>query len=519
MFWHLVWKKKKFNLRKHNMEFVLSAKKINKSFGTAHVLKDVTFDLKYGEIHGLLGENGAGKSTLIKIMAGDYFMDSGEIFMDGEPVQITKPAESLDLGIRVIYQEFNLVKTLSVAENIYIGELPRTSLGLVDKKEMNRWAEDLLSGLGIEVDVCELVENISVAEQQLVEIAKALSREAKILIMDEPTAALSDQETSKLFDVVRSLRDKGKSVIFITHRLSEQFEMADRITVLRDGQTVGTVHSKDVNDDDLVRMMVGREVGSLYPRHLSEPGEIIFQAENLYVNNKIQDISFHIRRGEIVSFFGLMGAGQEEICKALIGAPPVQSGKMYLNGKEHTVRNLREANSKGVGYVSSDRKTEGLLPEMSLGSNITTASFRKFVKYKLFTQKKKEYNVSEHWIKRMNIRCRNQQQNIGSLSGGNQQKGMISRWLSNDIKLLILNMPTRGVDVGAKAEIYTILEELANEGVAVLVFSLELLEVLGISDRIYVLCEGDITAEVPIAQADQDTLMKYAVAKYLHVGG
>jgi ABC-type sugar transport system ATPase subunit len=479
----------------------------------------VTFDLRYGEIHGLLGENGAGKSTLIKIMAGDYSMDSGEILIDGKPEPITKPAESLKLGIRVIYQEFNLVKTLSVAENIYIGGLPRNKLGLVDKKEMNRKAENLLAELGIQVDVREIVENISVAEQQLVEIAKALSSQARILIMDEPTAALSDQETSKLFNVVRALRDKGKSVIFITHRLSEQFELSDRITVLRDGQTVGTVDSKDVDTDTLVKMMVGRELGSLYPRHLAKSDEVIFEAKNLHVNHKIKDISFNIRKGEIVSFFGLMGAGQNEICKALIGDPPVKSGTMLLNGTTLAVNNLREANIKGIGYVSNDRKQEGLLPAMSLTSNVTTASFRKLSKFNIFTQRKMEEKVTQNWIKRMNIRCRNQQQHISTLSGGNQQKAMISRWLCNDIKLLILNMPTRGVDVGAKAEIYTILEELANEGVAVLVFSLELLEVLGISDRIYVLCEGDITAEIPIEKANQDNLMKYAIAKFLHLGG
>lgn len=502
-----------------SMDFILSAKEINKSFGTAHVLRDVTFDLRYGEIHGLLGENGAGKSTLIKIMAGDYSMDSGEILIEGKPTQINRPAESLKLGIRVIYQEFNLVKTLSVAENIYIGGLPRNKLGLLDRKEMNRRAAKLLEELGIELDVHETVGNISVAEQQLVEIAKALSEQARILIMDEPTAALSDQETSKLFNVVRGLRDKGKSIIFITHRLSEQFQLSDRITVLRDGQTVGTVNSRETDTDSLVKMMVGRELGSLYPRHLAQPGEVIFEVKNMRINDKIKDISFNIRRGEIVSFFGLMGAGQNEICKALIGDPPFREGTMVLNGKQIVVNNLLEANMKGIGYVSGDRKQEGLLPEMSLTSNVTTASFRKLAKFKIFTQKKLEEKVALNWIKRMSIRCRNQQQQINTLSGGNQQKAMISRWLCNDIKLLILNMPTRGVDVGAKAEIYTILEELAKEGVAVLVFSLELPEVLGISDRIYVLCEGDITAEAPIEKANQDLLMKHAISKFLHSGG
>jgi len=266
-------------------------------------------------------------------------------------------------------------------------------------------------------------------------------------------------------------------------------------------------------------MMVGREVGNLYPRHFGNIGDVIFEAKNLHINDRVKDISFHIRKGEIVSFFGLMGAGQEAICKGLIGDPPVRGGTMYLNGEELVINNLREANKKGVGYVSSDRKQEGLLPAMDLTSNVTTAAFRKLAKFRIFTQKRTEERVTQNWIKRMSIRCRSQHQQIDSLSGGNQQKAMIARWLSNDTKFLILNMPTRGVDVGAKAEIYTILEELANEGVAILVFSLELLEVLGISDRIYVLCEGDITAEVPIAEASQDILMKYAVAKYLHAGG
>lgn len=501
------------------MENILSARKINKTFGTSHVLCDVSFDLRHGEIHGLLGENGAGKSTLIKIMSGDYAMDSGEILYEDKLVHINKPADSLDLGIRVIYQEFNLVETLSVAENIYIGGMPRKKSGLVDVKEMNRQAEKLLTELGIEVNVRELVSDIPVAEQQLVEIAKALSKEARVLIMDEPTAALSDQETSKLFDIMRGLRDKGIAIIFITHRLSEQFALSDRITVLRDGQTVGTVNSKDVNDDDLVKMMVGRDVGDLYPRHRVEPGEVIFEANNLSVNDRIKDISFNIRKGEIVSFFGLMGAGQEEICKSIIGDPPVKSGTMFLNGEELIIQNLRQANSKGLGYVSSDRKQEGLLPIMSLKSNITSAALKKLAKFNFFTQDKVEGEVTQNWIERMKIRCKDKEQEIESLSGGNQQKAMIAKWLSNDIKFLILNMPTRGVDVGAKVEIYTILEELANEGVAILVFSLELLEVLGISDRIYVLCEGEVVAEVPIEEANQDILMKHAVSKFLHFGG
>ena len=498
---------------------IFEAKNINKSFGTAHVLKDVSFELRPGEIHGLIGENGAGKSTLMKIIGGDYTLDSGELFYEGEPVNIKSPPDSLELGIRIIYQEFNLARALTVAENIYMGHLPRTKNGMVDWKEMNRSAEKLLADLGILVNVREKVSDISVAEQQLVEIAKALSQEARILIMDEPTAALSDQETDKLFAIVRGLREKGISVVFITHRLSEQFQLSDRITVLRDGEAVGTLDIKDATNDILVRMMVGRDLADLYPRHRTEPGDIIFEAEDLQINDRVKNISFNIRKGEIVTFFGLMGAGQDEICKAILGDPPLLSGTMKLHGEELKVDNLRQANKKGLGYVSSDRRDEGLVPVMGLQGNITLAALKKLFGSVGLIKNKTEYDVAGDWIGRLGIRCSSQNQQIALLSGGNQQKAMIARWLTNEIRLLILNLPTRGVDVGAKVEIYKLLEELAKEGVAILVFSLELPEVLGISDRIYVLCEGEVIAEVPIEEADQDILMKHAVAKFLHFGG
>ena len=501
------------------MGIVLEARKINKSFGSAHVLRDVSFELRRGEIHGLIGENGAGKSTLMKIIGGDYTLDSGELFYEGKPVIISSPADSLALGIRIVYQEFNLVRSLTVAENVYLGDIPRTKNGLVDWKEMYSNAEAFLCEMGIRIDVRQKVSDISVAEQQLIEIAKSLSKEARVLIMDEPTAALSDQETSKLFDIVRGLRDKGLAIVFITHRLSEQFALSDRITVLRDGQTVGTLDTKDATNDILVKMMVGRELADLYPRNRTEPGEVIFEAENLQIDDRIKNISFNIRKGEIVSFFGLMGAGQDEICKSIIGDPPLRGGAMRLHGEDLIIKNLCQANAKGLGYVSSDRREEGLIPVMSLQGNITLAALKKLFGPRGIIRTRSEQDVAGNWIDQLGIRCSGQMQQVSLLSGGNQQKSMIARWLTNDIKLLILNLPTRGVDVGAKVEIYRLLEKLANEGVAVLAFSLELPEVLGISDRIYVLCEGEVMAEVPIAEADQDILMKHAVAKFLHFGG
>ena len=496
------------------MSAIFTATDINKSFGTAHVLKNVSFELHSGEVHGLLGENGAGKSTLMKIIGGDYTKDSGELVFDGKPIHVNTPADSLALGIRIIYQELNLLTDLTVAENIYIGDIPKASSGLVDWKRMYSDAEKLLRNLGIDIDVRKKVCELTVAEQQMVEISKALSKEARILIMDEPTAALSDQETEKFFDLVRDLKKNGLAVVFITHRLSEHHALTDRITVLRDGQTIGTVMMNESTDDLLIRMMVGRELSDLYPRNRVKPGEVIFEAKDLCVNERVKDISFNIKRGEIVSFFGLMGAGQEEICKAIIGDIPLQSGTMTLNGEDLVVKNLCVANQKKIGYVSSNRKTEGIIPAQSLRTNITLASLKKLAKF-FFVNQKEEKNTANEWIDKMTIRCKNQEQLIASLSGGNQQKAMIARWIANDSKLLILNMPTRGVDVGAKAEIYTMLEELTKQGVAVLVFSLELAEIIGISDRVYVLCEGSVTAEVPYAEAVQDTLMTHAVAKFI----
>ena len=497
------------------MDAILSVDNINKSFGQNHVLQDVKFDLRYNEIHGLIGENGAGKSTLMKIIAGDYTMDSGEISYCGKPVIIKSPAEVLAMGIRIIYQEFNLVRALTVAENICLGNAPKTKNGLVDWKEMNKRAERIIEMMGESIKVTEKVRDLSIAEQQLVEIAKALSMESKVLIMDEPTAALNDQETHKLFSLLRKLRDGGLSIIFITHRLAEQFELSDRITVLRDGITVGTLETKETTTDQLVKMMVGRELKDLYAREKGlEPGELIFKAEGLNVSDRIKNVNLHVRAGEIVTVFGLMGAGQDELCKAIVGDIPLRGGQMTLNGKPLSIKNTTDAKNAGLGYVSNDRKNEGLIPSLHVTGNITLAALKKMA-WNGIIQKDKEQVSTQKWITRLKIRCSSAFQRISSLSGGNQQKAMIARWLTNDTKLMMLNMPTRGVDVGAKADIYATLEELVKQGVAVIVFSLEMPEVLGISDRIYVMCEGELVAEVPIHMASQDILMQHAVSKYI----
>lgn len=498
------------------MASILSAQKICKSFNGVKVLKDVAFDLRENEIHGLVGENGAGKSTLMKIIAGDYKLDSGELTIVGKPVRFKNPSESLNYGIRIIYQEFNLVKTLSVAENIFIGEYPRTVLGLFDKKKMNAEAEKILEQLGQKIDVTKRVRDISVAQQQIVEIAKAVRKNCRILIMDEPTAALNDQETVKLFEMVRRMRDRGTSIIIISHRLSEQFELTDRITVLRGGETVGTVNTSEVTDDELIRMMVGRKLDEMYTHAERQPGEVLLEVKNLCVNDQVKDINLTVHKGEVVSVYGLMGAGQTQLADAIFGSTRAKSGEIVFKGKPLHMKSPVDSVKNGMGYITEDRKADGLLGNLSVLENVSVASLSRYANSAGILSRKKEYASFDHWVRQLNVKFGSMSQKIVSLSGGNQQKALIARWLSNDVDLLIMNLPTRGIDVGAKAEIYALMDLLCREGKGVLVFSLEMPEILGISDRIYVMCNGEITGEVPAAEANQELLLKYAVSKYLH---
>lgn len=494
---------------------ILSAHKICKSFGGVQVLKDVEFDLQEGEIHGLVGENGAGKSTLMKIIAGDYKMDSGELSVDGAPVNIKGPADSLDCGIRIIYQEFNLMKTLSVAENICMGDYPRTKFGTLDVRAMNKEAQRILKQLGEDISVTKKAADISVAQQQIVEIAKAMRKNSRVLIMDEPTAALNDQETVQLFSLIRRMRENGTSVIIISHRLSEQFELSDRITVLRGGRTVGTVKTDEVTSDQLVEMMVGRELTEMYIHGEHKPGEVLLETKDLCVNEQVKNINIRVCRGEVVSVFGLMGAGQSELADALFGNVKPKSGELIYKGKQLKMKSPADACRVGMGYITEDRKANGLFGNMSVKENISAASLGRYAGRFGIVSKKKELDAVSKWVDKLNVRFGRVEQKISSLSGGNQQKVLIARWLSNDVELLIMNLPTRGIDVGAKAEIYALLDELCRQGMGVLVFSLEMPEILGISDRIYVMCDGDITGESAGSEATQKLLMKYAVSKFI----
>lgn len=497
------------------MASILSAHKICKSFSGVQVLKDVEFDLREGEIHGLVGENGAGKSTLMKIIAGDYKLDSGELRFEGNPIRLKDPTDSLNYGIRIIYQEFNLVKTLSVAENICIGDYPRNRFGTIDRKAMNAEARRILEQLGEDIDVNRRASDISVAQQQIVEIAKTMRKNCRVLIMDEPTAALNDQETVKLFQLIRRMRDNGASIIIISHRLSEQFELTDRITVLRGGCTVGTVNTKEVSNDRLVEMMVGRELTEMYVHSKHMPGEVLLETKDLCVDEQVRHISLKVCRGEVVSVYGLMGAGQSQLADALFGSLRIRSGEICYKGRTLRMKAPADACRAGIGYITEDRKADGLFGNLNVMENVSAVSLKRYAGPAGVMSKRKEREAFDKWVKKLNVRFGRVEQRISSLSGGNQQKVLIARWLSNDVDLLIMNLPTRGIDIGAKAEIYALLDELCTGGMGVLVFSLEMPEILGISDRIYVMCDGEITGEATSEEATQTLLMKYAVAKYL----
>lgn len=489
---------------------LLLAQGISKSFGVTRVLKQVDFEVRKGEIHGLLGENGAGKSTLIKILAGDYSADEGQVFYEGTPVYLRSPADSRALGIRVIYQEFNLVLPLSVAENICLGSLPAAAFpGTVNWSAVKRRAADVLARLGEEIPVDVPVRQLSVAQQQIVEIAKALSQRSTVLIMDEPTSALNDQETEHLFSLLRALRREGVSIVYITHRIDELFDLADRATVLRDGEVVGTVDISSTSPTTLVQMMIGRELREMYPKRQVPIGDKVLEVKSLSVGAKVRDVSFQVRKGEIVAVFGLLGAGQSDLAKALFGLVPIDSGEVVLEGRQVQLGSPAAARLAGVGMVPDDRKRAGLVGALGVAANISLAALPRYASIGIIDRglERRECSV---WSKRLGIRCTSLSQPVRYLSGGNQQKTIIARWAADRSKVLIMDQPTRGVDVGAKIEIYRLLEDLCEQGVGVVMVSIEVPEVLGIADTIYVMYNGRITGQFSRGQATQHELVQCA---------
>ena len=486
----------------------IEMKGIDKSFGSNQVLKDAGFFLKDGEIHALMGENGAGKSTLMKILTGVYTRDAGTVLVDGKEVCYKNPQEAEKAGIVFIYQEINSLFDLTVEENLFMGKEIAT-LGIVNKKAMRRKAQEVMDRMGVSIPVDAVMGELSVGQQQMVEICKALMADAKVLIMDEPTAALTESETEGLFRVINSLREKGVSIVYISHRMEEIFALCDRITILRDGQYIDTRYIKDITMDDIVQMMIGREIGERFPKRDCPIGQEVLRVEGLSHQKIFKDVSFTVHAGEVLGVAGLMGAGRTEIMQALFGNLPTVAGEIYINGKRKQIKNPRQAINAGIGFITEDRKTEGLLLEKSIEENIEICNFGKTSNLGV-RSKSKRAKVVDKGIKEFHIKCFGPHHECGNLSGGNQQKVVLAKWVATNPKILILDEPTRGVDIGAKKEIYSVINDLAAQGVAVIMVSSELPEVLGMSDRIMVVHEGHVTGIIDAATADQAKVMTLA---------
>lgn len=492
---------------------ILATVGLVKAFGGVRVLDTVDFELKKGEVHAILGENGAGKSTLIKILGGVYKPEAGQIVLNGKIVLIPTPRAAQLLGIRVIHQEFNLLPQLSVAENVFLGNLPDGKVpGSVDWKSLNHKAKAILDRLQTDIDPANKACNLTPAGQQLVEIAQALTSDVNILILDEPSAALSDIETQNLFVVLKQMCSEGISVIYITHKINEVFEIADRVTVLRDGKKVGTANTNETDQSQLIQMMVGRSLQEMYPRHRVEPGKVILETRNL-TGNGLFDINLKLRAGEVLGIYGLMGSGRTKLANALFGVAPATSGDIYINGQKVKITSPEQAKGYGLGYVPSERKTEALISPLSLLKNLTIASLSKYTSNLFFIDENGERSSGAAWMKTLDIRARGLDANIGSLSGGNQQKAIFCRWFDTESEILVLNEPTRGVDVGAKVEIYKLIDDFCKNGKAVIMFSSELPELLSIADRIMVMNSGRSTDEFPYGEATQKQLMEAALPK------
>lgn len=486
---------------------------ISKSFPGVKALSKVRLDLNYGEVLALVGENGAGKSTLMKILSGVYQKDEGEIYLEGNRVEIPNAKAAQEMGISIIHQELNLMPDLTVAQNIFIGREPRTGFNFfLKEKELNEKTAELLEKLNINLNPKETVSDLTVAKQQMVEIAKALSYNAKIIVMDEPTAALTESEIKTLFDLIENLKNKGVGIIYISHRMEELKVISDRITVMRDGQYIDTLYTKDTDMKKVISLMVGRQIQdeSRPTTTVSKEAETVLEVKNLSTKNFLENISFTLKKGEILGFAGLMGAGRTEVARAIFGADKIDEGQIFINGKEVKINKPEDAVKHGIAYLSEDRKRYGLMLEMDVNSNILISSLSNYVNWLTFVNDSKGYVTSEEYVKSLKIKTPSIKQLAKNLSGGNQQKIVIAKWLAKNCDILIFDEPTRGIDVGAKTEIYQLLNELAQQGKSIIMISSELPEILRMSHRIIVMCEGRITGELTNEEASQEKIMDYA---------
>ncbi|MBC5647187.1 sugar ABC transporter ATP-binding protein [Christensenella tenuis] len=491
--------------------YLLQMKGVTKRFPGVLALNNVDLELYAGEVLALLGENGAGKSTLIKILSGAYNADEGEILIDGEVQNYHTPREANDQGVSIIYQELNYLNDLTVAENIFLNRWPRGKSGQVDWKKLRNAAREILDMLEVDIPTGAYMRDLSVAEKQLVEIAKALSQKMKILVMDEPTSALSEKEAEKLMKLVAKLRDQGTGIIFISHRLDELFQIADRVQVMRDGERVGVVKMKEAQREELIRMMVGREVNMFYPKREVEKKQTVLKVKGL-TTDYLKDISFEVKAGEILGVFGLMGSGRTEMAQCIFGTHKIHSGEIYVDGTLKKIRKPADAIASGIAYVTAERKKDGLILIQSVRDNIMTASVDKYsTPFRINHKKEKEIAVK--WKEKFAIKTPDLNTVVNGLSGGNQQKVVLAKWLATDPKVLILNEPTRGIDVGAKTEIYKLMEDFCEKGLGVVMISSELPEILQLADRVMVMCEGKATAEFARGEMNQEKLMHGAIGE------
>lgn len=491
-------------------DIILTMKDIDKSFPGVHALDHVNFEVRKGEVHALMGENGAGKSTLMKVLTGIYMKDSGSIIFEGKEVEFHNTREAQDAGIVIVHQELNMLGHLTVAQNIFIGREFKKGIRIDDKK-MNEEAAKLFERLHIDIDPTETMSNLTVGKQQMCEIAKAISHEAKVIIFDEPSAALTESEIEELFKIIRDLRKQQLGIVYISHRMDEIKVITDRVTVMRDGGYVGTLITNECTKDDIINMMVGRVIYEDPKTESTVPKDapVVLKVEHLNAGRMVQDVSFELRKGEILGFSGLMGAGRTETARAIFGADPKTGGNIYINGEKVEINTPQDAVKCGIGYLSEDRKRFGIVVQKSVAENSTMASMENFIKG-LFINKAKENKVAQEYVESLATKTPGVDQLVVNLSGGNQQKVVIAKWLIRNCDILIFDEPTRGIDVGAKNEIYKLMNRLAEEGKSIIMISSEMTEILRMSDRIVVMCEGRKTGEIDISEASQEIIMNMA---------
>ncbi len=490
-------------------EYILELKDIVKLFPGVRALDGMSIKVRPGAVHVICGENGAGKSTLMKIISGDYVAEEGEVIYQGNKLGKRSILETMQMGISMIHQEMNPIEGMTVAENIFLGREPQGVKGFVDYRKMNQMTQELLDKLNIPCKASQKMRELSIANQQQVEIARAISTNAKVVIMDEPTSAIADNEVEMLFTQVRSLREKNVAILYITHKMDEIFQIADEVTVIRDCAWIMTKPASELTVDEIITQMVGRKVDNLFPINPTKPGEVMLEVYKLSRKGVFEDISFNVRKGEIIGFSGLVGAGRSELMRSVFGLDPHDGGEIRVMGKSASIKCSGDGISNGIAMLSEDRRAEGIIPIRSIRENATLAFIRDFAKASIINQKEEKTKADE-MLKKLRVRMGSPLHEIRTLSGGNQQKVMLAKWLLGDIKILILDEPTRGIDVGSKAEIHQLMVDCAAEGLAVIMISSELPEVLGMSDRIYVMREGRISGELKRNEATQEAIMHLA---------